>query len=485
MLYLVRLKVVRHMITIILLPILDDSRNGSQIFHRLFSFHFVTMDEITLVDPMDDLTAISDPQVLDLKRQLEHFIASQRETCLRPICLVSSGGTAVDLEVNAVRCLDNFSTGLRGAISVEELLKRGYSIIHLQREGSASPFARVLSQLLGLTQSNHGLTTDSLGKLFAVAGEETDDAMVDTVLEQDSDPWMTNGDRRQPCEPSSRSGTADLSLRRNVLNSSALKKALKERLNSQREGRLLIVPFRTVDEYLLKLKVCAETLSMTDCMAMFFLAAAVSDFYIPKADKSVHKIQSESNSNGLTLHLKPVPKVLGLLRQSWAPKAFVVSFKLETDIDLLREKSKRAVEKYGCHVVIGNLLQSRHQKVWVLTPDDFRNKSPTTADDWQLNEIVKDHVSNTDSLESKIIDVVVQSHFEFISWHFDSHSFAIKKMQLVHEKLRDDKQREKNRLFWRNTKGMALELFGAVLTLCISYMINSTFQRRHHNLLSK
>ena len=37
----------------------------------------------------------------------------------RPIALVSSGGTAADLEVNSVRCLDNFSTGKRGAISVE------------------------------------------------------------------------------------------------------------------------------------------------------------------------------------------------------------------------------------------------------------------------------------------------------------------------------------------------------------------------------
>jgi phosphopantothenate---cysteine ligase (ATP) len=450
----------------------------------LYFIVVVAMDEVTSVDPMNDLTALSDQQVLDLKQLLERFIASQRETCLRPICLVSSGGTAVDLEVNAVRCLDNFSTGLRGAIAVEEFLKRGYSVIHLQREGSASPFARVLSQFLGLTQSNHGLTTDSLGRLFSVSGERTDDAIVDTVLEQENDSWMTNGGNMQPGERSSRSDTTDLSLRRSVVNSSALKRALLERLESQREGRLLTIPFRTVDEYLIKLKVCAETMSMTDSIALFFLAAAVSDFYIPKAEKSAHKIQSESNSEGLMLRLKPVPKVLGLLRHSWAPNAFVVSFKLETDIDLLRQKSIRAVEKYGCHMVIGNLLQSRHEKVWVLTPDDFRDKSPKAAEDWQLKEIAKEHVSKPDSLESKIVDVVVQSHFEFISWHFDSRSFAIKQMQLVQEQLIEDRQRERSQSFWRNAKVIALEAFGAVLTLCISYVINTTFQRRHHSLLS-
>jgi phosphopantothenate-cysteine ligase len=441
------------------------------------------MDDISSTDPMERLTALSEQHILDLKQQLERFIASQRETCLRPICLVSSG-TAVDLEVNAVRCLDNFSTGLRGAISVEEFLKRGYSVIHLQREGSASPFARVLSQFLGLAQSNHGLTTDSLGKLFALAGEDTDDAIVDIVLEQDKDPWMANGERRQSHERPSEPDSDELTLRRSVLNSSSLKKALKERLDAQREGRLLTVLFRTVDEYLLKLKVCAQTLSMTNSMAMFFLAAAVSDFYIPISDKPVHKIQSESNKDGLTLHLKPVPKVLGQIRQSWAPNAFIVSFKLETDIDILREKSERAVEKYGCHMVIGNLLQSRHQKVWVFAPEDFRNKSPSSAEDWQLTEIAKDHASSADSLESKIVHVVVQSHFEFISWHYDSNSFAIKQMQHAQEKLIEDRERDKKRIFWRNVKGILLEVFGATLTLCISYMINSTFQRRHHKMLS-
>lgn len=37
----------------------------------------------------------------------------------RPVVCVSAGGTAVPLEANTVRTIDNFSTGRRGAVSAE------------------------------------------------------------------------------------------------------------------------------------------------------------------------------------------------------------------------------------------------------------------------------------------------------------------------------------------------------------------------------
>jgi len=58
------------------------------------------------------------------------------------IALVTSGGTTVPLEKNTVRFLDNFSTGRRGALSVEQLLENGYAVVFLSRTGSAAPFAR-------------------------------------------------------------------------------------------------------------------------------------------------------------------------------------------------------------------------------------------------------------------------------------------------------------------------------------------------------
>ena len=50
---------------------------------------------------------------------LQTFLANFSKFNNAPIVLVSSGGTAVPLEVNTVRFIDNFSTGERGAVSSE------------------------------------------------------------------------------------------------------------------------------------------------------------------------------------------------------------------------------------------------------------------------------------------------------------------------------------------------------------------------------
>lgn len=38
------------------------------------------------------------------------------------------------------------------------------------------------------------------------------------------------------------------------------------------------------------------------------------------------------------VHWAQVPKMLGTLRSTWAPEAFIVSFKLETDEQILKSK---------------------------------------------------------------------------------------------------------------------------------------------------
>jgi phosphopantothenate-cysteine ligase len=344
-----------------------------------------------------------------MKLELDAFIV-QHATHHRPIAFVSSGGTAADLEVHSVRCLDNFSTGLRGAVSVEEFLARGYAVVHLWRRGSASPFARVLSQHLGIEAANHGLNVESLGRLFAIEGEDDDDELVKTVLEAERDPWLTDSTPEAVTfEEVKRPAKDVVSLNRGLVYSSRVHKALRERSSALQEGRLLTIPFRTVEEYIAKLQICAEGLDVCQSLTIFYLAAAVSDFYVPRSERSEHKIQSKDNSGeeGLVLKLKPVPKILGMLRKTWAPSAFVVSFKLETDPDILRTKAERAVERYGCHMVIGNLLQSRHEKVFILTPEDQQVQNPCDATDWPLEEITKSS-TDIDSLESSLMDVVIQ-----------------------------------------------------------------------------
>jgi len=432
---------------------------------------------LTSIAEEDLLACLSTRQVDELQLELGKFVVAQKN--LRPICLVTSGGTAVDLEKNAVRCLDNFSTGLRGAISVEELLKRGYAVIHLWREGSASPFARVLSQYLGLKQSNHGLNVDCLGKLFAIPGEDTGDDLVQTVLDQERDPWLTSN--TATAKPSSEAEAPkskdEVVLNRSIQYSSSLRRAIKERSQAMADGRLLTIPFRTIDDYLAKLQLMAQTLSMTQSLAMFYLAAAVSDFYIPAAEKAEHKIQSGANQDGLTLHLRPVPKVMGLLRK-WAPNAFVVSFKLETDINILRQKAERAVEKYNCDMVIGNILQSRHDKVLILAPEDFKTANSVSVKDWPMQEIARARGAGGDSLESAIIDFVVQSHFEFISNNFHESGSGVAAAKRAQRRLDQEKKRVNKQLFWRKAQKVGLEVAGAVLTIWISFAINSALQRR-------
>lgn len=411
-----------------------------------------------------------------LRIKVERFVLFHTKLH-RPICLVSSGGTAADLEAQAVRSLENFSTGLRGSIAVEELLRRGYAVIHLWRTGSASPFARVLSQYLGLKQANYGLDVESLGKLFSIPGADTEDDLVKTVLQQETDPWFSdNGE--VDATISERKNREDLTLNRGLLYSTRVQKSLHDRSVALSEGRLITVSFRTVEDYLSRLQLCSEILEMSKSLTMIVLAAAVSDFYIPKGERAEHKLQSASNEGHLTLTLSPVPKVMGLLRKSWAPSAFVVSFKLETDLDILREKAEKAVSNYGCHLVIGNILQTRHETIWILAPSDQREQSPTSAKDWTFREIVKSRGDDCDSLEISFADFIVQSHFEFISWHFHADGYDTELVAKRQADMLQRRQRIQRAQSIAKVKNVCLEIAGTLLAFAISYSINSALQRR-------
>lgn len=118
------------------------------------------------------------------------------------------------------------------------------------------------------------------------------------------------------------------------------------------EDRLLLVEFTTVEEYLVKLRWLCKHISQAGvcrCGSLLYLAAAVSDFYIPRQARPQHKLHAGSevevpenqekiegfsgnfkagSDGSLTIHLAPVPKVLGLIVSNWAPKTMVVSFKV-------------------------------------------------------------------------------------------------------------------------------------------------------------
>eukprot|EP00931_Biecheleriopsis_adriatica_P039657 TRINITY_DN22668_c0_g1_i1.p1 TRINITY_DN22668_c0_g1~~TRINITY_DN22668_c0_g1_i1.p1 ORF type:complete len:331 (-),score=68.11 TRINITY_DN22668_c0_g1_i1:70-1062(-) len=221
------------------------------------------------------------------------------------VALITSGGTTVPLELNTVRFIDNFSTGTRGALCTEEFLKEGYAVIFLHRKGSNFPFATNLVKQI----------------------------------------------HEAPLE----------------LISCGEKKALVSDIPPDAKERLLAVGFTTIFEYLFLLRECSESLQAAGADALIMLAAAVSDFYVPETEMATEKIQSRAH-DGLTIQLKNVPKLLGAVR-IWAPQAFIISFKLETNQNILLAKAAGSLQKYGVDVVCSNLLQTIRDLVTVIEPD--------------------------------------------------------------------------------------------------------------------
>ncbi|XP_044308184.1 phosphopantothenate--cysteine ligase [Varanus komodoensis] len=134
---------------------------------------------------------------------------------------------------------------------------------------------------------------------------------------------------------------------------------------------------------------------------MFYLAAAVSDFYIPASEMPEHKIQSTDGP--LQITMKMVPKMLSPLVKEWAPEAFVISFKLETNPSILIDKARQALEKYRHQVVVANVLDSRRTSVIVVTRDLETRLS-----------LSDDEVAGGMEIEEKIVNHLELQHRAFM-----------------------------------------------------------------------
>jgi phosphopantothenate-cysteine ligase len=175
--------------------------------------------------------------------------------------------------------------------------------------------------------------------------------------------------------------------------------------------------FESIQEYLLLLEIAATELASLGAQTCFFLAAAVSDFYVPPELMSDHKIQS---SSGLVLELSQVPKVLRKLTSVWAPSAFVVSFKLETDPSILLRKATGAIEKYGVDMVIANVLNTRRDAVRLVAPRNglLHGCLPTEVSSAESNNLVDVCVITRSegelSIDPKLVQRVISCHNQHI-----------------------------------------------------------------------
>ncbi|XP_006886591.1 PREDICTED: phosphopantothenate--cysteine ligase [Elephantulus edwardii] len=273
----------------------------------------------------------------------------------RRVVLVTSGGTKVPLEARAVRFLDNFSSGRRGATSAEAFLAAGYGVLFLYRSRSAFPFA-------------HRFPPQT---------------------------WLS---ALRPSGPA-QSGRLCLEADEKALPGFAA--ALQSYQDAAAAGTFLAVEFTTLTEYLHLLQAAAQALNPLGPSAMFYLAAAVSDFYVPVSEMPQHKIPSSGGP--LQITMKMVPKMLSPLVKDWAPKAFIISFKLETDPSIVIDRARNALEVYRHQVVVANILESKQSFVVIVTKD-----SETKL---LLSE---EEVEKGIEIEEKIVDNLQSQHTAFI-----------------------------------------------------------------------
>lgn len=349
------------------------------------------------------------PKNLQSHTTLAKAFISQHRSEGRRVVLITSGGTTVPLENQTVRFIDNFSAGTRGSTSAEYFLEVGYAVIFLHRQFSLLPYSRHYSH--------------------------STNCFLDYLSEGQNGEVVAKPEYQQEM------------------------REVYRKYNAAKQGNmLLLLPFTSVTEYLWYLKEIAVLMQPLGPSGLFYLAAAVSDFFVPKERMAEHKIQSSNSGQGLLsassngtipagpnnllINLDPVPKFLKSLVEGWAPEGMIVSFKLETDPSILVSKAQAALQKYVHHLVIGNLLSTRKWEVvfvepnkeehWIRVPFHRRVKSMSEAagvvqrpqkavlrneggdkEDWEDVDRREGEVE----IESLIVPEVVKMHEKRIQTH--------------------------------------------------------------------
>ena len=168
-----------------------------------------------------------------------------------------------------------------------------------------------------------------------------------------------------------------------------------KKLSENYKSKILYVPYVTMDDYLVLYESISKELSPLGSKSMIFLSAAVSDFIVAPEHLETNKIQT--NSKGLTLHLDPAKKEIYKIKEEWATKAFLVTFKLETDKNLLFTKAKNAIKKTKSDYVVANLLQTRYDTVYLIGENE-----ETT-----INKV-------SEFIEKDLVNAITKKHEEYI-----------------------------------------------------------------------
>jgi len=104
------------------------------------------------------------------------------------------------------------------------------------------------------------------------------------------------------------------------------------------------------------------------------------------------------------IHLANVPKVVEIIKSEWAKEMFLITFKLETDVEILDKKMNIHLYKYNVDLVVGNVLGTHSDIVRI------RQKETDNFIVERTQEEKDDHRP----LEAKIIPILSSRHNEYI-----------------------------------------------------------------------
>lgn len=336
------------------------------------------------------------PATLSNHSSLAKAFISTHAAANKRVVLITSGGTTVPLERQTVRFIDNFSAGTRGATSAEYFLEAGYAVIFLHRQFSLLPYSRHYSH--------------------------STDCFLDFLHEGDDGQVIANPEYKDK-----------------------MLAVLQQYNDVKRRNMLLTLPFTTINDYLFVLRSISQLLHPLGHGALLYLAAAVSDFFVPAERMVEHKIQSTNavekkddveafdnfdsdkaaKAKRFIIDLDPVPKFLKNLVDGWAPEGMIVSFKLETDPAILIHKAEYSLDRYQHHLVIGNLLSTRKHEVvfvskegerWIRIPKSQgmeRHDANAVLPEPNVTETY-DSIAEVE-IESLIIPAVVEMHDKYIA----------------------------------------------------------------------
>ncbi|KAH8738923.1 hypothetical protein FG386_000789 [Cryptosporidium ryanae] len=256
-----------------------------------------------------------------IEKGLSEFISKEILLFERNIVVITSGGTNVPLEKNTVRFIENFSTGTRGAYSAEYFLNHGFSVIFFHRKGSNLPFA---------------IEFPSKYEIMLAFSNREDNIAIEKIKE------ITE---------------ASKNFRKYA-------------------DKLFLIEFESIFDYSEGIKMISSQCAKYNEKIIFYLAAAVSDFYIPRNLLSNDKIsvpleftkndQLSLNNPCINIQLYQTPKFILQVREN-CPNCFIILFKLETDENKLLIKSLEYLKRYKPDIICANLLHSKRNKIIMMT----------------------------------------------------------------------------------------------------------------------